>query len=71
MNLIDRLTIAVVKARVQQKERKIPAEVARARGKTCSALLTASLELAIKFDFSPKLHDTKFNFHFIIFLLKS
>ena len=24
-----------------------------------------------KFDFSPKLHDTKFNFHFIIFILKS
>jgi hypothetical protein len=47
MNLKYRLTIAVVKARVQQKERKIPAEVARARGKTCSALLTASVELAI------------------------
>jgi hypothetical protein len=28
MNLKYRLTIAVVKARVQQKERKIPAEVA-------------------------------------------
>jgi hypothetical protein len=24
-----------------------------------------------KFDFSPNLHDTKFNFHFIIFTLKS
>ena len=24
-----------------------------------------------KFDFTPKLHDTKCNFHFIIFILKS
>jgi hypothetical protein len=24
-----------------------------------------------KFDFSPKLHDRKFNIHFIIFILKS
>lgn len=42
-----RLAIALVKARVPQKERKILAEDARARGKTSSVLSTASVEIAI------------------------